>query len=668
MFHQRTVLFGIALAILGTTFTHLKAAETVTPVPGSAEWTRCNCFNDPKATWDAVKGGADAPIELRSLIPPVLLPDGSEFKTWEPAQAAAPRRTFYVAQQDAKASDGNPGTEARPWKTIGRAAQALEPGDCVVVKQGLYREWVRPARGGASPSRMVTYQAAPGEAVVLSGSDPLTASWKPSTLDGQTPVAKAWMVDLPESLFPGYNPFAEQNITRNMTDGLPGMAKKYGWLKPPYTLARGLIFQDGHRLKQVVEYADLAKADGSYWVAPGGHRLHVRPFGDGQPTTAAWEVTTRPFAFAPEKPGLGFIRVAGLTAEHVANCFPVPQLGAISTNQGHHWIVEKNVVRQTNGLGLDYGRRQTFLPWLVPADTPKLAGVGHILRGNAFYECGACSLSGLGLMGGLVEDNYSTGCGWHRVSSLCEAGGMKLHYLKHCLIRRNVVDGTVNCAGLWTDHSNHNTRITQNLVTGAEGPAYYLEASYGPNLIDQNVFWNCSEGVRLSATGNATMANNLIGCCKGRTIQISKAVPTPKGRMVDMETKRMASSDHNRVIGNVFFAPDLRGPEIPKDMDNQSDHNVFAWPADGKPFDLAAWRQKTGWDEHSQAVASPLEFSSADATLCGQVPVLEVPRIAEITADYSGAVRTGVTTTAGPWLKTSLKPKMILTTRPTARP
>ena len=51
------------------------------------------------------------------------------------------------------------------------------------------------------------------------------------------------------------------------------------------------------------------------------------------------------------------------------------QFGAISTMQGHHWIVESNTVRQVNGLGLDYGRRHTFVPYLVPADTPKLAGV-----------------------------------------------------------------------------------------------------------------------------------------------------------------------------------------------------------------------------------------------------------------------------------------------------
>ncbi len=91
---------------------------------------------------------------------------------------------------------------------------------------------------------------------------------------------------------------------------------------------------------------------------------------------AAFEITTSGFAFARSRAGLGFIRVDGFIVQRVANCYPVPQLGASSTKQGHHWIIENNVVRQVNGLGLDYGRRQTFLPYEVPADTPKLAGVG----------------------------------------------------------------------------------------------------------------------------------------------------------------------------------------------------------------------------------------------------------------------------------------------------
>ncbi len=156
-----------------------------------AELTRCNAFNDAATTWAAVAAGSEEPLPLHSLIPPVLLPDGSEFKTWE--QPAEHRRTFFVAQNHPKAADDNPGTEDRPWKTIGRAATVLDPGDRVVVKEGVYREWVRPARGGTGPKRMITYQAAPGQKVIISGSEPFSGPWAASTRADHAQSAKAWI-------------------------------------------------------------------------------------------------------------------------------------------------------------------------------------------------------------------------------------------------------------------------------------------------------------------------------------------------------------------------------------------------------------------------------------------------------------------------------------------
>ena len=502
--------------------------------------------------------------------------------------------------------------------------------------------------------------------MILSGSDPLAGKWVASTLEKHTPVANAWMIDLPSERFQGYNPFAEKTLFDGEQRKNPYY--KTAWENPLYTLPRGLVFQNGRRLTQVVEYEELGNADGAYWVEPGARRIHVCPLDGANPNREAFEVTTRPFALAPQKPGLGFIRVDGFTVEHVANCVPVPQLGALSTMQGHHWIVENNMVRQVNGLGLDYGRRQTFVPYEVPVDTPKLAGVGTIIRRNAFYDCGAASLSGLGLIGGLVEDNYSTGCGWRRVERLAESGGIKLHYLKHSLVRRNVVQGTISASGLWVDHSNHNVRITQNIVVGANGSSMFLEASYTPNLIDHNVFWGGKgSGVWLLSTGQAIIADNLIGCCSGVPIQIALAQPGPQknqGRIVDLETARRASSDHVRVIGNIFYGFESRTPKIPLAMDNESDYNLFVNPFDRQSFDLSAWQQKTGYDTHGRVAVGSLELSSDDWTLRGTLPSLQAPRHPSLTHDFFNVVRLGQTTNAGPFMPLDRKPEMVLLVNP----
>ena len=82
-----------------------------------------------------------------------MLPDGTRFVSWEVPTAYT--RTYHVAQNNPVANDENPGTEERPWFTISRAAQVLQPSERVVIHGGVYREWVKPARGGEAPDRMI---------------------------------------------------------------------------------------------------------------------------------------------------------------------------------------------------------------------------------------------------------------------------------------------------------------------------------------------------------------------------------------------------------------------------------------------------------------------------------------------------------------------------------
>lgn len=75
-------------------------------------------------------------------------------------------RTLYVAKHGA---DDNPGTEARPWLTIGKAADTLVAGDTVYIQAGTYRERVVPQNSG-TPRQSITYAAYPGHKVTVDGS------------------------------------------------------------------------------------------------------------------------------------------------------------------------------------------------------------------------------------------------------------------------------------------------------------------------------------------------------------------------------------------------------------------------------------------------------------------------------------------------------------------
>jgi len=626
-------------------------------IANGQELTRNNFYNNPTNAWQAVQNGAESPMPLLSLTPAVLLPDGIEFKTWE--QEPEYQRTFYVAKESPNASDDNPGTEELPWKTIGKAASFLEPGDRVIVKEGIYREWVRPLKGGVGPQKMITYQAAQNEEVIISGSEPLTGRWQQSRKPvSQSFPGKVWMIDLPSDLFDGYNPFAETNATENLMTHPSAISQ--GWDKPPYTLSRGLVFQNGTRLMQIATYEDLDKEDGTYWVDMDKMQIYVRPLEDKNPKKEKFEVTTRPFAISPEKAGLGFICVDGFTVENVANCYPVPQLGAISTKQGHHWILKNNIIRHINGIGMDFGWRQTFLPYEVPEDTPKLAGVGTIVRNNSFYDCGICSMQGLGITCALIEDNYIQDCCWHNVEQLWEAAAIKLHWMKHTLVRRNIVNRTIGAPGIWLDHSIANVRLTKNIIVGVQSPAYggiFLEASYKPNLIDRNIVWDCEAyGFYQHNCNDLTVANNLIGNCTKAPVFIQTQT---EDRQIDIETKRMSVVIRNTILGNVFYGFGDLTPVLPGG--NISDFNLFVNPPGGTQPDLSICKEGKGQETNSTTFSSEMDFSLMEGTLDQSLllPEFLSPRIFEITTDFfETPLDFSGTTQAGPFLYKNIKPKL----------
>ena len=146
------------------------------------------------------------------------LPDGKPSSQCGRSRSTS-RRLYYVDANARNADDNGPGTNERPFRTIDHAAQVLQPGENVIIGSGVYREAIRPARGGTSPDAMISYEAAPGADVVISGAA-VTAGWQPSEgwnigADNETnqPV-KAYQLHLDPKLFPlGYNPFALANVT-----------------------------------------------------------------------------------------------------------------------------------------------------------------------------------------------------------------------------------------------------------------------------------------------------------------------------------------------------------------------------------------------------------------------------------------------------------------------
>ncbi|KAA0256451.1 DUF1565 domain-containing protein [Acidobacteria bacterium ACD] len=86
-----------------------------------------------------------------------------------PAVAA----TYHVAPGG---DDANPGTLASPWRTVGKAAATLGPGDTVLIRAGTYHEQVFPVNSGAAGAEIV-YAAYPGETAVIDGTGVEIPEW-----------------------------------------------------------------------------------------------------------------------------------------------------------------------------------------------------------------------------------------------------------------------------------------------------------------------------------------------------------------------------------------------------------------------------------------------------------------------------------------------------------
>ncbi len=508
----------------------------------------------------------------------ILLPDGREFVSWERPLVFS--RTYYVDNRDPAASDANPGTEDRPFLTINQAAGVLRPGERVVVKTGVYRERVDPARGGDGPDRMIGYEAAPGAEVVVKGSRLVNDGWTPSVewklnVPGGGPRDKVRIFRrrIDDLDFRGYNPFGMASIMQNRVYLFPKPEELWRHLR-----RRGLVFVDGTPLEQVELYQGLAAKDGAFWCEHDGLTVHVRLPGDAELAGHDIELAIQEQVFAPRALGLGFIRVKGMTFEHGANAFPGPQRGLVSMSRGHDWIVEDCVIRHANGVALDIGAQD----WdMIP---PDLIGRA-IVRRNVIEDAGVCGIAGVGARDTLIAGNLIQRVGGRDVELAWETGGIKLHLAKNCLIAGNVIRHTRHAEAIWIDYENANTRITgnvmgDNLETFRGG--VYLEASHEPNMIDNNIVWKATEsagggsydmpghggwGITVDGSDETTIAHNLVGLTQDAAIKFRNI----ESRIV---TGRGGTTRRSRVLGNIFYRC---GKAIDfSNLDNTADANLYA--------------------------------------------------------------------------------------------
>jgi hypothetical protein len=632
------------------------------------------------------------------------LPDGTEFQFWEqPLQFS---RTYYVDGNSPKADDNGPGTSEQPFRTIGKAAEVLQPGERVVIASGIYRECVRPARGGTDPNHMISYEAAPGAKVIVNGSEVLKNGWQPSTVSmrgrrggdgGQVPI---WKHELTGAMFPdAYYPFSLASV--------PG---DWSWLDTkvvdmgPYFRRRGLVFVDGKPLEPVEQSRELGNTplqpmtrpagqgglpgrsrpgpimqevggspDARFWVENPGNVIHIRVPAD-TPEHRLIEITAREQVFVPLQSGLSYIRLKGITFQHAGNGYPPPQRGLVSTAGGNHWIIEGNTIEWANSVGLDIGGNWS-------GGSSPGAGASHIIRGNTIRYCGVCGVCGIGTQNVLIEDNLIEWCGWANAERGWEAAGAKFHGARNMLFRRNIVRHIRHANAVWFDSGNSNCRITANVLADVMtvSAAIHMEMNRNTNQIDNNVVWNvrnaepgtpgqrgaAGSGIFVHATDRLIVAQNLIGRCDNAGIW----------PVLRAERRGSGTGSENKIYNNIFGGCG-KAAIVFLDGNNEADGNVyvsmpagflgFVTPDSQQWLDLPAWRESHGWDRNGAAASMSLDFDpdKLELTMDGQ----RLPSVAvcnQIDTDMFGKT-TGEKRAPGPFADPGASPTRPVDARVTA--
>ena len=511
-------------------------------------------------------------------------------------------------------SDQADGSDAHPFETIGRAATIAQPGDTVVVHAGVYREWVRPRHSGLSDRRRITYTAAAGEHVTIKGSEAV-AGW-------QQLESTVWQVTVPNELFGGFNPFAEEldgdwivyadkdTPKKHLGDVYLNGRSYYEVMSraevsdPPrrtettdqWTLLSEPIRDPDHT--RCVWYAEVGAEETTIWAN----------FQGADPNAELVEINVRRSVFYPDEHHVDYITVRGFELAQAATPWAPPtadQPGLIGPNWARGWIIEDNVIHDAKCSAISIGKEAStghnfatvrgdkpgYQYQLESVFTARAHGwdkehVGsHVIRGNTIYDCGQNGIVGhLGCVFSTIEDNHIYDIAIKREFYGYEIGGIKLHAALDVVIRHNRIhDCTL---GTWLDWQTQGTRVSRNLFY-ANTRDFFVEVSHGPYLIDHNVFGS-GAALESFSQGGAYVNNLVAGTVLLRSV-LERPTPYHVPHSTQVAGYAAIHGGDDRHIGNVFLGGDAAlayGPTF--DRAHSTAHGTVGY--NGHPASMEDYR------------------------------------------------------------------------------
>jgi hypothetical protein len=450
-------------------------------------------------------------------------------------------------------SDAASGSSAQPFLTINKGTSVAQPGDTVIVHGGTYREWVKPVRGGTGENDRIIYRAAPGEEVFIRGSERIT-SWKPAA-DG------VWTVELPNSLFGDYNPYA--------------LTVSGGWLNYGQWHHRGDVYLNGEAFYEKKTAEEVAETEHTWFCQTDENVTTIRAnFGRAHPNTELTEINVRESLFMPEITGLQYITVDGFHFAHAAANWAPPvlelQTGAVGPRMGKHWIIENCTVMNARCVGIILGQAPG-----VNYDDIDAYG-DHIVRNNIIRRCGQAGIAGQkGATRSVVCGNLIEETNYRREFGGWETAAIKFHNSVDTVISGNLIRGVFHqeqgAFGIWMDFGNQGTRITRNIIYDTEAATLFLEMDHGPTLVDNNVF--AGQSVRSNSEATVFAHNLFIDCGYDYSPDTQRRSQHYKPHTTETVGRKSGTAQDDRWFNNIFIRQGL--DRVKNAPGYTSDYNVF---------------------------------------------------------------------------------------------
>ena len=496
--------------------------------------------------------------------------------------------TAFIYVDGKTGSDSNPGTQAEPFKTVGKAAAVAVSnnqhgiGTRVTINPAIYRESISVRSSSSSTSLPITFEAATNNEAEISGTDVWTG-WQPETGNPNI-YTHAW-------------PYTWGLCSRATT----------GPVEQAINLRREMIFVNQVLLTQVLTLPQLTP--GTFFVDEGSGTAYIYPAIGTNINTSDVEVATRASLFNGFK--VSNVVLRGIRFERGNDC---RDHDTVTFNGGSNILIDAVGFNWNNSGGLAINGATMFTVRNSLARHNGQRGFISFEAKNGVWTGSESDYNNWrGAQGGIY--------GW-------AAGGFYF-YGQHSNTVTNLKMFFNMTHGLHWDTDNANI-TARNLVAAynlrdglvvekSEGPVF-IGGSHACFNAPMNLYYD--GGMVLRASTFVTLANNSFADNLGSQIPIigiKGGVPMP---VTNYETGQQYSLVTENLTMHSNVVQSLPGQQLFDDYDQAgtawtdllstlvSDNNTWWNPSDAQPFTFPVpayfttiswkdWLANTGQDTHS---------------------------------------------------------------------